>query len=124
MYFINIVCFMTLAVENAQIIHVHILNTWITGFVPSLHAGKLTLLSATGSKAKNIIGQLLEECLYTVLCVYICVCMCVCVWQHREIRERQKGRLFTYVHTDSHVSVQFAKPHHVFTVYTYCVLTS
>lgn len=29
----------TLSAETAQIIHVHILNTWITGFVPSLHAG-------------------------------------------------------------------------------------
>lgn len=25
--------------ETAQIVQVHILNTWITGFVPSLHAG-------------------------------------------------------------------------------------
>lgn len=29
----------TLSAETAQIIHVHILNTRITGIVPSLHAG-------------------------------------------------------------------------------------
>lgn len=51
----------------------------------------------------------------------MCVCVCVVTDRTKIKRETERKRLVTYIDTYFHINVQFAKSHHVFTIYTFTV---